>query len=161
MSTRSSQHSTANRFTASATSPFSLFCEHAQKKAFRVIMEEASRVEEGTGLVHAAPAFGEVDFFACSREGIELVCPVDRNGKFTAEVPDFQDIFVKDADKEIVRKLKAEKRVFHYGQMRHRYPFCWRSDTPLIYKAVSSWFVAVEKFKDKITCCQSTDPLGA
>src|SRR5579862_4946915 len=130
--------------------PFSYFSEHAQKKAFRVILEESLSSEEGTGLVHAAPAFGEVDFFACSKEGIELVCPIDRNGKFTAEVSDFQDMFVKDADKEIVRKLKQEKKVFHYGQIRHRYPFCWRSDTPLIYKAVSSWFVAVEKFKDKI-----------
>ncbi len=129
---------------------FSYYVEHAQKKAFRVIMEESLSSEEGTGLVHAAPAFGELDFFACSREGIELVCPVDRNGKFTADVPDVKNLFVKDADKEIVRKLKAEKRVFHYGQIRHRYPFCWRSDTPLIYKAVSSWFVAVEKFKDKI-----------
>lgn len=129
---------------------FPYFMQHAQKKAFRVIMEESISAEEGTGLVHSAPAFGEVDFFACSREGIELVCPIDRNGKFTAEVPDFKDMYVKDADREIVRKLKADKRVFHYGQVRHRYPFCWRSDTPLIYKAVSSWFIAVEKFKDKI-----------
>jgi isoleucyl-tRNA synthetase len=129
---------------------FPYFEEHAQKKAFRILLEESVSSEEGTGLVHAAPAFGEVDFFACSKEGIELICPVDRNGRFTKEVPDFQGLFVKDADKEILRKLKAEKKVFHFSQVRHRYPFCWRSDTPLIYKAVSSWFVAVEKCKEQI-----------
>lgn len=130
--------------------PFSYFSMHAQRKAFRVIMEQSVLSEEGTGLVHAAPAFGEVDFFACNREGIELVCPVDHNGKFTAEVPDFQGLFVKDADREILRKLRQEKRVFHFSQIRHRYPFCWRSDTPLIYKAVSCWFVAVEKIKERL-----------
>ena len=129
---------------------FPYYLAHAQEKMFSVLMEESVSCEEGTGLVHAAPAFGEVDFFACSKEGIELVCPIDRNGKFTNEVPDFQGLFVKDADKEILRRLKAEKKIFHASQIRHRYPFCWRSDTPLIYKAVSSWFVAVEKFKDRI-----------
>lgn len=129
---------------------FPYFATRAQQKAFRVILEESVSDEEGTGLVHSAPAFGEVDFFACAREGIELVNPVDQNGKFTHEVPDFAGLFVKDADKEIIRRLKNEKKVLHHGQIRHRYPFCWRSDTPLIYKAVSTWFVAVEKIKDRI-----------
>jgi isoleucyl-tRNA synthetase len=129
---------------------FPYFAAKMQQKAFRVILEESIGSEEGTGLVHAAPAFGEVDFFACAREGIELVNPVDQNGKFTHEVPDFAGLFVKDADKEIIRRLKAENKVFHHGQIRHRYPFCWRSDTPLIYKAVSTWFVAVEAIKKEI-----------
>ncbi len=129
---------------------FPYFAARAQQNAFRVILEESLSGEEGTGLVHSAPAFGEVDFFACAREGIELVNPVDTNGKFTHEVPDLAGLFVKDADKEIIRRLKSEKKVFHHGQVRHRYPFCWRSDTPLIYKAVSTWFVAVEKIKEKL-----------
>ncbi len=129
---------------------FPYFAARAQQNAFRVILEESLSDEEGTGLVHSAPAFGEVDFFACAREGIELVNPVDTNGKFTEEVPDLAGLFVKDADKEIIRRLKNEKKVFHHGQVRHRYPFCWRSDTPLIYKAVSTWFVAVEKIKEKL-----------
>lgn len=128
---------------------FPYFISAGRQNAFRVIMEESIASDEGTGLVHAAPAFGEVDFFACAREGIELVNPVDHNGKFTAEVPDYTGLFVKDADREIIRRLKQENRVFHHGQIRHRYPFCWRSDTPLIYKAVSTWFVAVEKIKEK------------
>ncbi len=129
---------------------FPYFVTRKDRTAFRVILEESVGEEEGTGIVHAAPAFGELDFFACSREGIELVCPVDQNGKFTDEVPDYAGQFVKDADKEIIRRLKAEKKVLHHGQVRHRYPFCWRSDTPLIYKAVRTWFVAVEKLKDQM-----------
>ena len=115
--------------------------------AFKVILEENVATDEGTGLVHSAPAFGEMDFYACQREGISLVCPVDNNGRFTEEIAEYQGLFVKDADKEIIKRLKHEGRVFHHSTLHHRYPFCWRSDTPLIYKAVSTWFVAVEKLK--------------
>ncbi len=65
-----------------------------------------------------------------------------------------QEQLVKDADKAIIRDLKKQGSVFHHGTIRHRYPFCWRSDTPLIYKAVRTWFVAVEKIKDKILAGQ-------
>ena len=118
--------------------------------AFRVILEESVSLEDGTGIVHSAPAFGEVDFFACKREGIELVCPVDANGRFTEEVPPYMGRLVKDADKEILRDLKKLGSLFYQGTIRHRYPFCWRSDTPLIYKAVRTWFVAVEKIKEDL-----------
>lgn len=121
-----------------------------QKDAFRIILEESVSLEEGTGFVHAAPGFGELDFYACQREGIAVVCPVDSNGQFSQEIPEYKGQFVKDADKDIIRRLKTAGRVFHQATLRHRYPFCWRSDTPLIYKAVSSWFVAVEKIKDKM-----------
>jgi isoleucyl-tRNA synthetase len=127
-----------------------LFPFFKDRDAFRVILEEAVSIEDGTGIVHAAPAFGEMDFFACKREGIELVCPVDNNGRFTEEVPTWAGVLVKDADKEIARELKKSGALFYQGTIRHRYPFCWRSDTPLIYKAVTTWFVAVEKIKDKI-----------
>lgn len=127
-----------------------LFPFFADRDAFRVILEEAVSVEDGTGIVHSAPAFGEMDFFACKREGIELVCPVDSNGRFTAEVPPWTGVLVKDADKEISKELKRRGLLFYQGTIRHRYPFCWRSDTPLIYKAVTSWYVAVERIKDQI-----------
>jgi len=123
----------------------------SQKGAFRVIaVKDVITLDEGTGIVHTAPAFGEADFYACQQAGIEPVCPVDNNGKFTEEVPEYLGLFVKDADKEIIRRLKKENRVFKDERIRHRYPFCWRSDTPLIYKAVTTWFVAVEKFKDRL-----------
>ena len=129
---------------------FPYFAKRARDNAFRIIAEESISSEEGTGLVHSAPAFGEVDFYACLREGIELVCPVDHNGKFTKDVTDYEGLYVKDADKEIIKHLKGQGRVFHHTQIHHRYPFCWRSDTPLIYKAVRTWFIAVEKVKDKM-----------
>jgi len=127
-----------------------LFPFFAESNAFRVIVEEAVSMEDGTGIVHCAPAFGEVDFYACKRENIELVCPVDNNGRFTSEVPPYQGMLVKDADKQIMHDLKKQGHLFYQGTIHHRYPFCWRSDTPLIYKAVSTWFVAVEKIKKQI-----------
>lgn len=132
------------------TPPFPYFAKRSAEGAFRVIMEDSLSTEEGTGLVHSAPAFGEVDFYACEKAGIELVCPVDNNGRFTSEIPEYEGIFVKQADKGIIAQLKTAKLLFRQATLHHRYPFCWRSDTPLIYKVVHTWFVAVEKIKDKI-----------
>ncbi len=129
---------------------FPYFATRAQQGAFRIIMDAVVTTEDGTGLVHCAPAFGEADFYACQRAGIELVCPVDSNGRFTAEIPEYTGLFVKDADKDIIKRLKVQGSVVQAATLRHRYPYCWRSDTPLIYKAVRSWFVAVEKIKDSL-----------
>jgi len=130
---------------------FSYFSNRKNEgKSFSILIDEFVTVEEGTGVVHMAPAFGEADFFICQREGIELVCPIDANGRFTEEVSDYHGLFVKDADKEILRHLKSKGAVISHKQIRHRYPFCWRSDTPLIYKAVQTWFVAVETFKEQL-----------
>lgn len=118
--------------------------------AFKIIVDDFVSLDEGTGIVHTAPAFGEVDFYVCKEENIEAVCPVDNYGRFTGEIPEYARMLVRDADKLIVKRLKHEDRLFHQGVIRHRYPFCWRTDTPLIYKAVKTWFVAVEKIKDKI-----------
>lgn len=126
---------------------FNYFEDEVHKGAFRVIMDDNVTIEDGTGLVHTAPAFGEADFYACQKAGISLVCPVDNNGRFTAEIPEYEGRFVKDADKDIIKYLKQQGAVLQAGTIRHRYPFCWRSDTPLIYKAVETWFVAVEKIK--------------
>lgn len=130
--------------------PFDYFLNLREQGAFKVILEPSVSLDEGTGIVHSAPAFGEVDFYACQRAGLPIVCPVDNNGRFTDEIKEHAGLFVKDADKELIHRLKEKGRVFHHGMLRHRYPFCWRSDTPLIYKAVSTWFVAVEKIKDKM-----------
>lgn len=129
---------------------FAHFANRANQGAFRIIAEESVSIDEGTGLVHCAPAFGEVDFYACQRESIDLVCPVDDNGCFTQQVPEYQGLFVKEADKAIAKAIKEKNQLFYQGTCRHRYPFCWRSDTPLIYKAVSTWFIAVEAIKDKM-----------
>lgn len=129
---------------------FKNFISLREKGAFQVISDGFVTLDDGTGLVHTAPGFGEADFFACQAKGIPLVCPVDQNGNFTHEVPEYVGRFVKDCDKDIIRALKAEGKVFRHENCRHRYPFCWRSDTPLIYKVVATWFVAVEKIKDKL-----------
>lgn len=121
-----------------------------QENAFLVLQDAFVSTEDGTGIVHMAPAFGEADFFICKSANIELVCPIDHNGKFTSEIPEFEGVFVKDADKPLIKMLKEKGRVFKQTQIRHRYPFCWRSDTPLIYRAIRSWFVSVEKIKDAI-----------
>ncbi len=130
------------------TPMFSYFAD--RPNAFRVIADGFVTLEDGTGVVQLAPAFGETDFYACMREGIEIVCPIDANGHFTDEIPEYAGMLFKDAEKEIIRRLKKENKMFLHTQVRHRYPFCWRSDTPLMYRAVRTWFVAVEKIKDKI-----------
>jgi isoleucyl-tRNA synthetase len=127
-----------------------LFDYYKNHKAFYVLLDDGVSESDGTGLVHTAPAFGEMDFYACQKAGIEPVCPVDQNGCFTAAVVDFCGLFVKDADKDIMRNLKAKGLVFEQATLRHRYPYCWRSDTPLIYRTVSTWFVSVEKIKDDL-----------
>ncbi|MBS0654396.1 MAG: isoleucine--tRNA ligase, partial [Verrucomicrobia bacterium] len=129
---------------------FNYFASMREKGAFRVIADEFVTTEDGTGLVHCAPGFGEADFYACQKRNIPVVCPVDQNGQFTTEIAEFQGRFVKECDKEIIRHLKQEGRVLKHETMRHRYPFCWRSDTPLIYKAMSTWFVRVEQIKEKL-----------
>lgn len=121
-----------------------------QEGAFRVISDGFVSTEEGTGIVHTAPAFGEEDFYACQRAGVPIVCPVDANGRFTKDVPEYAGQFVKDADKAIARRLKEQGSLISQGTIRHRYPFCWRSDTPLIYRAMETWFVNVEKLKERL-----------
>lgn len=129
---------------------FPYFQHYEKEGAFKVISDDFVSTEEGTGIVHTAPAFGETDFYACKKAEIPLVCPVDNNGKFTSEIPEYAGQFVKDVDKEIIQRLKQSERLFYRGTIRHRYPFCWRSDTPLIYKAITSWFVNIEKIKERM-----------
>lgn len=130
--------------------PFDYFADKAGGNVFKVLTDPVVSTDDGTGIVHMAPAFGEADFFACQLKNIDMVCPVDRNGCFTAEVPEYQGMFVKDADRDLIKRLKDAGRVVHHGTIRHRYPFCPRTDTPIIYRAMTSWFVSVEKIKDRM-----------
>jgi isoleucyl-tRNA synthetase len=129
---------------------FPFFKDREAKSAFRIISAEHVTTESGTGVVHMAPAFGEEDYVACSKAGVPMVNPVDDDGMFTNEVPPYAGKRVKEADKDIISDLKAAGRLFRQETLDHSYPFCYRSDTPLIYRAVSSWFVAVEKIKDRL-----------
>lgn len=129
---------------------FPFFASKKSEGAFKIISSDHVTTESGTGVVHMAPAFGEEDYYACQKAGVPLVNPVDDDGMFTAEVPPYQGKRVKDADKEIIADIKKSGRLFKQDTLQHSYPFCYRSDTPLIYRAVSSWFVAVEKIKDNL-----------
>lgn len=141
--------------------PFSYFIHHRQKGAFRVLNDTYVTAETGTGIVHQAPYFGEDDYRCCLEAGIitrdqEIVCPVDSCGCFIEPVHDFLGHHVKDTDKQIIKSLKASSKLVVSGTSKHSYPYCWRSDTPLIYKAVPSWFVRVEQLKDKLLAANST-----
>lgn len=129
---------------------FPYFAERKNAGAFRVVAADYVTTEDGTGIVHIAPAFGEEDFFACQRAGIAMVNPVDDEGRFTQPVTDFVGMHVKEADPKIIERLKREKKLVHQSTIFHSYPFCWRSDTPLIYRAVNTWFVRVESFRDRL-----------
>lgn len=126
------------------------FSKLADQGAFQVAPSEEVSTEEGTGIVHMAPAYGEVDFGVCQQAKIPMVDPVDMEGRFTHEVSDFAGQHVKDADKGIIRMLKESGALVHHGTIEHSYPFCWRSNTPLIYKAISTWFMKVESIKDRL-----------
>jgi isoleucyl-tRNA synthetase len=129
---------------------FNCFKEKASEGCFRVLLGEFVNTEDGTGLVHLAPGFGEDDQKLCEAEQITLVCPVDEAGCFTKEVSEFQGLQVFDANKEIIKALKTKGVILRHETYEHNYPHCWRTDTPLIYKAVSSWYVAVTQFKDRM-----------
>ncbi|MBR3813169.1 MAG: isoleucine--tRNA ligase [Spirochaetaceae bacterium] len=118
--------------------------------AFRVFNADFVSTEDGTGIVHTAPGFGEDDNKVFKGTGIPTICPVDNECKFTAEVPDYQGRFVKDCDKDVMDRLKKEGKLVKRDQILHAYPFCWRCSSPLIYRAVGSWFVRVEKFRDEM-----------
>jgi isoleucyl-tRNA synthetase len=126
---------------------FPYFAELREQNAFRVYTGDFVSTEDGTGIVHTAPGFGEDDYRVLKGTGIPAVCPIDEECAFTAEVPDYTGRFVKDCDKDIIDRLKNEGRLFRREQILHSYPHCWRCDSPLIYRAVSSWFVDVQKIK--------------
>lgn len=118
--------------------------------AFRVFNADFVSTEDGTGIVHTAPGFGEDDNKVFIGSGVPTICPVDNECKFTAEVPDYKGRFVKDCDKDVMDRLKKEGKLVKRDQILHSYPFCWRCKSPLIYRAVGSWFVNVVKIRDNI-----------
>ena len=118
--------------------------------AFRVILSPDVTTEDGTGVVHMAPAYGEADADACNAAGIPTVLTVDEQARFTSLVPDFEGQHVFDANKPIIAWLRSSGALVRHEQYTHSYPHCWRCRNPLVYKAVSSWFVEVSKFRDRM-----------
>jgi isoleucyl-tRNA synthetase len=118
--------------------------------AFRVLGADFVVTAEGTGVVHMAPGFGEDDQRSCEEAGIDVVCPVDEQGRFTEEVAGFSGMHVFEANAPIIGHLAAGGVLVRQEEYTHSYPHCWRTDTPLIYRAVSSWFVRVTALKDEM-----------
>ncbi|KAL4432409.1 hypothetical protein ABPG77_001708 [Micractinium sp. CCAP 211/92] len=134
---------------------FPYFAHLKAQGAFKVVTDAYVTADSGVGIVHQAPAFGEDDYRVCLANGViskgeGIPCPVDDAGCFVDPVTDFKGMYCKEADKEIIRKIKEAGRLVDNGAIMHSYPFCWRSDTPLIYKAVPSWFVRVEEIKPQL-----------
>lgn len=134
---------------------FPYFAEAHGDKCFVMLNDTYVTDDSGTGIVHSAPGFGEDDYRICLEAGIivrgaGVVCPVDLNGRFTDEVPDYEGRHVKTVDRDIIRALHKRERVVDESNIMHSYPFCWRSETPLIYRAVPSWFVNVPSIKAKL-----------
>ena len=128
---------------------FDYFAHERERGAFVVVADDYVGTDEGTGLVHQAPAFGEDDLRVLQAAGIEaFACPVTMAGCFTEAVRDFAGQFVKDADPHIIRHLQAAGALYDRDTIVHSYPHCYRTDKPLIYRAVPSWFVRVSRFRD-------------
>ena len=128
--------------------PFDYFLGHENSHV--VLVADFVDTGDGTGVVHMAPGFGEEDFDACSAAGIPLVVPVDDAGAFTDEVPDYAGMNVFDANPVIVRDLKQAGVLVRHATYEHNYPHCWRTDTPIIYRAIPSWYVEVTRFRDRM-----------
>lgn len=129
---------------------FPYFAHLKDKKAFHTLLGDFVSTEDGTGIVHIAPGFGEDDYRVLQGTGVPVVCPIDEECRFTEEVTDYRGTFVKDADKAIIKRLKEERKVVKHEQYLHAYPHCWRCKSPLIYRAISSWFVNIAKIKDRM-----------
>lgn len=128
--------------------PYDFFLD--EPNAFRILVADYVTTEDGTGVVHQASAFGEDDMLTCQQARIGVVIPVDMDGKFTSLVPPYEGMLVFDANKDIIRDLKAAGRILRHQTIEHSYPHSWRSGQPLIYMALPSWFVAVTKFRDRM-----------
>ncbi len=120
--------------------------------AFRVLGADFVDTADGTGVVHMAPGFGEDDQTVCEAQGIPIgrVVPVDDQGRFTNDVPEWAGQNVFEANPDIIRHLKELGRIVRHDSYEHNYPHCWRTDTPIIYKAISSWYVEVTAIRDRL-----------
>ena len=126
---------------------FPYFQERAAEGSFVVLEDGFVTTGDGTGIVHLAPAYGEDDFRVCRRAGIDLVDPLDAEARFVPPVVDYQGQICKDADRAIIKRLKDEGRLVQQSTIEHSYPFCERTDTPLIYRAIDAWYVKVEDLR--------------
>ncbi|MFM8793918.1 MAG: isoleucine--tRNA ligase [Acidimicrobiales bacterium] len=120
------------------------------ENAFRVLAGDFVTTDDGTGVVHLAPGFGEDDQNVCNGAGIPTLCPMDEHGRYTAEITPWAGRHVFEANPDVIKELKSMGHVVRHDTYDHSYPHCWRCSEPLVYRAVSSWFVRVTAFRDRM-----------
>ncbi len=124
--------------------------EYGTQNAWQILVADYVATGEGTGIVHQAPAYGEDDQIVCAGAGIPVILSVDAGGRFLPEISGVAGLQVFDANKALTQQLRAMGRLLKVASYEHSYPHCWRCRNPLIYKAVSSWFVKVPEFRDRM-----------
>lgn len=130
---------------------FPYFVDKMNEGCFVILNDDYVTTDSGTGVVHIAPGFGEDDHRVMKEAKLNtMVVPLDPVGRFTEEISDFVGVYIKDADKDIIKKIKELGLFLEMSSYKHSYPFCYRTDTPLIYKAVPSWYVRVESIREKM-----------
>jgi len=131
---------------------FPYFAGYAASGAFRVLNDAFVSTDDGTGLVHMAPAYGEDDFRTCKEAGLNVIAdPLDASCAFTDALPEYKGRFCKDCDKDLIKRLKQEGKLVHQSVIVHSYPFCDRTDTPLVYRAIEAWYVRVEDLRERLS----------
>ena len=130
--------------------PLFPYFSHLSENAFFVTLADYVSLEEGTGIVHSAPAFGSDDAEVGKRYDVSVIQCVDIKGNFTNEVPLLEGMYVKDADKKIIEVLKEQGQLFKKENYKHNYPHCWRCDTSLLYYGTESWFIAMSKLRENL-----------
>ncbi|UCE13819.1 MAG: isoleucine--tRNA ligase, partial [Candidatus Heimdallarchaeota archaeon] len=129
---------------------FPYTAEKKSGKAHFVVEADFVLMDEGTGIVHCAPAFGVEDYELCQEIGVAMFNPVNEDGTFFEDMPDFGGMHVKEADPLIMEKLREEKKLLREQTITHTYPFCWRCDSPLLYYAIESWFIGMSQLREQI-----------
>lgn len=148
------EYTVHNRFKGSSLAGRSyerLYGYHpVESNAFYVIEADFVTTEDGSGIVHIAPAYGEDDYQISRKYGLPAIHPVDKSGRFGAEVNDFPGMFVKDADPQIILNLKSRGILYKKEMITHSYPHCWRCKTPLLYYARESWYIATTRYAKRM-----------
>jgi isoleucyl-tRNA synthetase len=126
------------------------YVKDVKKKAWYVALGDFVTTEDGSGIVHIAPAFGEDDYQLSRKYDLPVVQPVDKSGKFTKEITDFAGRFVKEADEDIIKLLRSQHKLYKKEKITHSYPHCWRCHSPLLYYARESWYINTSSYKDRM-----------
>ena len=130
---------------------FPYFAGYAKEGCFTVLNDDYVTTDDGVGLVHIAPAYGEDDFRVCREAGITVIAdPLDTSCNFTDALPEYAGRFCKDCDRDLIARLNQEGKLVHQATITHSYPFCDRTDTPLIYRAIEAWYVKVEDLHERL-----------